>query len=175
MSEERLFPLPAEKRCSTCKAVKPLTEFNRRSASPDGRQWSCRECNKRYHYENLERHMGQIRRRKRERVDDNRRRLFELLVRSSCVDCGTTDPIVLDFDHLRDKAASVSRLVFSGAEWATVEAEIAKCDIVCSNCHRRRTARRAGSYRHRFLEDLAVRDARVPGGGGEGRTLASSD
>jgi hypothetical protein len=28
--------------------------------------------------------------------------------------------------------------------WSRLAAEIGKCDIVCANCHRMRTARRAG-------------------------------
>jgi hypothetical protein len=34
-----------------------------------------------------------------------------------------------------------------GWPWSTVRAEIAKCEVVCSNCHRRRTYDRQGSWR----------------------------
>ena len=63
-----------------------------------------------------------------------------------CVDCGVGDPIVLEFDHLRDKKFSIS----SGLQdrnWQSVLDEIAKCDVVCANCHRRRTAQRGGFRR----------------------------
>lgn len=36
----------AEKVCSTCSVKKPLDEFHRQAASPDGRQRRCRECTK---------------------------------------------------------------------------------------------------------------------------------
>jgi hypothetical protein len=46
----------------------------------------------------------------------------------------------MDFDHVRDeKFASVSQLVSYGYGIASIDAEIAKCDLVCSNCHRYRT------------------------------------
>lgn len=56
-----------------------------------------------------------------------------------CADCGQSyPPVVMDFDHLGDKVANVSRLVTAGSVKNLV-AEIAKCEVVCSNCHRIRT------------------------------------
>ena len=75
----------------------------------------------------------------------NRRRVAEYLRSHPCVDCGESDPIVLEFDH-RDgvvKKAKVSLLLNSNG-WATIKAEIEKCDVRCANCHRRRTARQFG-------------------------------
>ena len=57
-----------------------------------------------------------------------------------CMDCGQTYPYyVMDFDH-RDPAVkdkNVSQLLSYG--WKRFLAEIEKCDVVCSNCHRERT------------------------------------
>jgi hypothetical protein len=68
-----------------------------------------------------------------------------------CVDCTEGDPIVLDFDHRGDKSANVSDLVASAAPSALLRAEMAKCDIRCANCHRRKTVREVGGYRLRAL------------------------
>ena len=54
--------------------------------------------------------------------------------------------MVLEFDHLSDKRTEVSMLV-KGWSWNTVMLEIAKCEVVCANCHRRRTYARANSHR----------------------------
>lgn len=153
--DDPLFEV-AEKRCCTCKQVKPLTEFNKLKKAKDGRQYSCRECNKAYHYANWDRHMIQIRERKRERVGDNQKRMIEYLLSHPCVDCGETDILVLEFDHLRDKRFSLSRLVAGGFEWDYILEEIARCEVVCANCHRRRTARRARNYKVRALEEGTV-------------------
>ena len=60
-----------------------------------------------------------------------------------CMDCGHTYPYyVMDFDH-RDpqtKKHNVSELVAQGRK-KKLEQELAKCDLVCANCHRERTHR----------------------------------
>jgi hypothetical protein len=71
--------------------------------------------------------------------------VLEYLLTHPCVDCGETDPVVLEFDHLRDKLGNISAMY--GHAWRSILAEIAKCDVVCANCHRRRTARRVGAFR----------------------------
>jgi hypothetical protein len=72
--------------------------------------------------------------------------LVDFLRERPCVDCGETDPIVLEFDHLADKEFSISAGL-RGRRWADVIREIDKCEVVCANCHRRRTARRGGFVR----------------------------
>ena len=70
--------------------------------------------------------------------------LIEFFRERPCIDCGESDPIVLEFDHLTDKAFDVSAGLRTH-KWETVLQEIDKCEVVCANCHRRRTARR-GSF-----------------------------
>jgi hypothetical protein len=146
--DERLFPVDAAKRCCTCKQIKPLDEFNKRSAAKDGRQWSCRECNKAYHYAHWERHMSQIKARRKRQREVARAFVVDYLRDHPCVDCGEADIIVLEFDHLRDKHRNVSYLIGVG-EIQRIQEEIEKCEVVCANCHRRRTASRGGWYRTR--------------------------
>ena len=65
--------------------------------------------------------------------------LAEIKRASGCVDCGENNHIVLDFDHLRDKKYNVSRMIHDGFSWKAIKREIAKCEVVCANCHRIRT------------------------------------
>ena len=60
-----------------------------------------------------------------------------------CVDCGfNKHPDVLEFHHKPEfhKRKAVARLV--GNRWITIFEEIVKCDLLCANCHRLRTATR---------------------------------
>lgn len=139
------------KQCSHCREWKPLTEFHRNRGRPDGRQHYCRVCNidvnKRWYRDHPEARAERMDEYARRRRRANQERVWTYLQAHPCVDCGETDPVVLEFDHLRDKVANVSALL--GHPWATIELEIAKCEVVCANCHRRRTAARSASFRHR--------------------------
>jgi hypothetical protein len=65
-----------------------------------------------------------------------------------CEDCGERNSVVLEFDHVRgEKRDNVGTLLAQGFNWSAIEKEISKCDVVCANCHRKRTYFRAGSYR----------------------------
>ena len=63
------------------------------------------------------------------------------LLAHPCVDCSETDPKVLEFDH-RDPALkrhTIARMVADGLGVKNIEQEVAKCDVRCCNCHRRRS------------------------------------
>lgn len=67
--------------------------------------------------------------------------LQQLKLSRGCLDCGyNARAEALDFDHLGDKQFTISNDM--GLSKAMLEAEIAKCDVVCANCHRVRTADR---------------------------------
>lgn len=70
-----------------------------------------------------------------------RRRIQEIKESTPCTDCGIQyPPYVLDFDHLPQfkKAFNVTMLSDCPSALA-LEEEIAKCEVVCANCHRHRT------------------------------------
>lgn len=68
--------------------------------------------------------------------------MVDKLKSEPCTDCGASfPPYVMDFDH-RDpsqKSDIVSRMVRRAVAVKTILDEIAKCDLVCANCHRERT------------------------------------
>lgn len=57
---------------------------------------------------------------------------------SGCVLCGEKHPACLDFHHrvAHEKKATVSLVI---CHWSRkkLEDEIAKCDVLCANCHRK--------------------------------------
>jgi hypothetical protein len=64
---------------------------------------------------------------------------------------GEADPVVLEFDHLGDKSFSIGAKLVQ-FKWQRILDEIEKCEVVCANCHRRRTARRRGAVRATLAE-----------------------
>lgn len=140
------------KYCNFCKSVLPLSEFPIRSYQTLKPSAYCKPCQREYsrsHYlqhrvkHNERRYVNQKRYRQR-----NRERLSEYLIGKACVDCGIADAVVLEFDHVRGrKVGNLSEMVCNGHPWKRVLAELAKCDVRCANCHRRRTAHQLKWFR----------------------------
>lgn len=62
----------------------------------------------------------------------------EIMSKASCTQCGFSHPGALDFHH-RDPSAkegAVTRMVLQKRSKKAILEEIAKCDVLCSNCHR---------------------------------------
>jgi hypothetical protein len=79
----------------------------------------------------------------------NHELVLEYLEAAACTDCGERDSLVLQFDHVDRKARDVAWLVGSGCRPGRLKDELAKCEVRCANCHRRRTAERAEWFRAR--------------------------
>jgi hypothetical protein len=81
-------------------------------------------------------------------IQRNKKCVLAYLNAHPCVDCGESDPVVLDFDHVRGvKLKEVTEMVRDGMSIANIQSEIEKCEIRCANCHRRATARRRAEGR----------------------------
>ena len=137
-------------RCSRCGENRPVDDFAWKVKAADRRDCWCRSCRRAYsrtYYEaNRERYAELDTQRKRQLRIKRTKFLIEYFASNACVDCGERDPVVLEFDHLRDKSFNIgSKLVH--CSWEKVLAEIAKCEVVCANCHRRRTSARRGALR----------------------------
>lgn len=99
---------------------------------------------KRWYEKNKARHIANVTARRRAVVAEVRAWVRELKSTTPCTDCEKTYPYyVMDFDHLGDKEYELSAMVTHGHALEKVKAEIAKCEIVCSNCHRQRTFERS--------------------------------
>lgn len=143
-------PLSSSRRCGRCDIRKPLSEFNWRRIEKGQLDNMCRPCRaayKREHYlANRQRYIDQAHARKQKLALERTRFLIDYFIQNPCTDCGERDVLVLEFDHLRDKEFVIGGNLVD-RPWEAILAEIEKCDVVCANCHRRRTARRRGSLR----------------------------
>ena len=133
--------------CSRCARFKPLHDFAFHDRATGRRQHHCRPCQaelRRDHYRrNREHYIGWAIRQTRRRRDEHVALVHEYLRSHPCVDCGESDIQLLEFDHAdgTHKLMPISTLL-GRRNTATLLAEIAKCDVRCVNCHRRRTAER---------------------------------
>jgi len=123
-----------------CGIQKPLTEFHRQGA---GHIWWCKACrheyDARYYAATRELRMSQLRKRRDRLVA----RMRELKA-APCVDCGGHfHPAAMTFDH-RPGTIKVNDLATLAGQGCTglFEEELAKCDLVCANCHAIRTCLR---------------------------------
>jgi hypothetical protein len=143
--EQPTPPQPTELRaCRRCLRILLDTDFNRYRG---GRQWWCRDCFREYFRDRGQLHLDQVKQARRDRVRAARETVDAHLATNPCVDCGNADPRVLEFDHVGPKRGNVNTLAWGGLSTSALLREIAECEVVCVNCHRRRTARRAGAWR----------------------------
>lgn len=133
------------KHCPRCKQEKRHNAFAKNSFKKDGLQSWCRECRKEidraYYRSHTKEMIKAIQLAKRNRRDQTYQYIHKYLLSHPCLDCGETDPIVLDFDHRKDKYLAVSDLIRRGRSWINVLREIEKCEVRCANCHRKKTAK----------------------------------
>jgi hypothetical protein len=136
-----------------CGEVKAVDEFMWNHKAKGERDSYCRPCRavyKKAHYKaNKQRYIDNARVRNDNVAIERVTWLVDYFATHPCVDCGETDPVVLEFDHLRDKLFNISAGI-AYKSWPLILAEIEKCEVVCANCHRRRTARRGGFTRVAF-------------------------
>ena len=91
------------------------------------------------------------------RIQETRRRLrcriftLKYLLKHPCVDCGETNPVVLDFDHRVFKEHDVARLISKG-RLKQLKEEVEKCEVRCANCHRIRHG--VDGYKSKTLDTL---------------------
>lgn len=141
------------KLCSRCKTKKPVDDFPVNRKKRDGRATYCSSCMKSYqadYYERTKARLNPVRgQQKRVHRAMLQEKIVEYLLDHPCVDCGETDVVVLQFDHLGDKIFNVGDAVSNCASWETVLSEIDKCEVVCANDHIRRTSHQFGYYRSR--------------------------
>lgn len=82
--------------------------------------------------------------------------------KTACFDCGLEEQVCLEFDHVVDKTFNISEAPTRAISVEQLKSELAKCEVVCSNCHHIRTRRREEKGRTlncmRFESEETVQD-----------------
>lgn len=100
---------------------------------PEGVSWELLSVDMRWAYRHPEKKQEKTRaRRARLRAWIN-----EIKRKRGCSRCGEDDYACLDFHHLDqdEKERSVGEMVTFGAGRKRLRAEMAKCEVICANCH----------------------------------------
>ena len=135
--------------CPNCNIEKEEKSFLRKNGK---RYWECYDC--RYMRGNDPKSKAskvQSNNRNREKV---KRYIYSYLKDNPCVDCGESDPVVLEFDHIKDKKFNMSKAGRFKLE--TVIQEMNKCQVRCANCHRRITESRNPGWKSKLKAEISV-------------------
>ena len=142
------------KHCNKCNLNKEDEEFAFKCKTKGTRASQCKACQKIFNANHHVQNRDHIRSLKKERWNnikiEYRKWLTEQFKDKKCIDCGESDTIVLQFDHKRDKDFNIGDFLSISRGRAlpqlikAVSKEMEKCDIVCANCHTRRTAKSQG-------------------------------
>lgn len=134
--------------CRQCKLEKDLSEFHRKG---DRHQWICKECRKTYSKNHYETNKSAYVKRSATQAHRIRKELDEYKEAQGCTDCNQKYPAyVLHFDHLdrTTKTGNISHMVARVSK-LRLQDEIAKCEVVCANCHAEREHQRQCSMAQR--------------------------
>lgn len=127
------------KKCFGCQQNLEFCCFSKNKSQADGLARTCKTCHNKYnkaHYQKRKSYYVA----KAKKQSKNLREELKKLKEVPCKDCGNTYPwFCMDFDHLdsKQKKFNLGQALRFGSK--KIRQEIAKCEIVCSNCHRIRT------------------------------------
>tara|TARA_R110000824_G_scaffold397878_1_gene601157 strand:- start:240 stop:653 length:414 start_codon:yes stop_codon:yes gene_type:complete len=128
------------KECTRCNQEKELTEFHKKGVSPDGYQTLCKECRsdhfKRDYTDRKEMYLDKNNKRR------DKWRYYINSFKTGCTQCDEKVPQVLDFHHIdpKTKLIDIPTMLsesFNEHHKTRFLDEIAKCVLVCANCHRK--------------------------------------
>lgn len=122
--------------CGRCGVVKPHAEFYPSLVSSGKSGW-CKDCVRTYYralHASRPHWHAEIQRKQRAR-----KRAYVREFKRQCVQCGESHPAVLDMHHTDPEAKSfnLSWGAANNRSLSKLDREIAKCVVLCANCHRK--------------------------------------
>ena len=128
------------KKCCRCGLLKPILAFAWKNRRRGTRAKDCRECHavhrKAYYEANKEKEKSYT----VARIKSLSRLVRDYKAERHCIKCGEDHPACLDFHHRDQTKKEVGMSVIARLKgWSKerIMREIAKCDILCANCHRK--------------------------------------
>ncbi len=129
------------KKCNKCNQEKDLSEFSWKSKPKGIKQAKCKACYRELRNKWYQDHKEDEVKTAKKYIYKRRKEIKEwfnnLKSKSECAHCGETKPPVLQFHHLdpSEKDINIGEAVHIGWSLKRIELEIAKCIVLCANCH----------------------------------------
>lgn len=146
------------KQCSGCRLILPAISANygKDSASADGLHKYCKRCKSVQSHKWATSAAGRASR--AARILLGQEFIMQLLNSTSCQHCGESDPVVLRFDHLlpSTKEYDICWMVSHAFPTSSIQAEVDKCQVLCANCHQRKTAHWNNNYKIRLRKEWKI-------------------
>lgn len=125
--------------CTKCKEEKTLDNFLFRNKKQGARHSACSECYKEQRRNSYLRTKKTTLDRNKKNRKKNKEWFDEYRLSLKCNRCPENHPATLDFHHInpKEKTKEVCILVAEGYGIERIMEEINKCEVLCSNCHRK--------------------------------------
>lgn len=144
-----------KKTCSRCGVSYDESEFNWKIKNVR-RSYHCKYCSRAYvksHYDLHHKYYSdKARRRDLVLRHEYHEYVANYLLSHPCIRCGESNILVLEFDHVdhKTKISDIGTMSRRGMPLRKIVEEIDKCQILCANCHRIKTAREIKSWKLKY-------------------------
>ena len=131
------------KKCNQCNQTKYLEEFSWKCKSKRRRITRCRECVNNYNRQHYKSNKNYYKAKTNQSYNKLTTLLYSIKFSNSCNKCGENTPSCLEFNHINreDKKYQISSMCRMGKSEEQFIKEVEKCEILCCNCHRKKTAK----------------------------------
>lgn len=126
-----------KKVCTSCRNEKSLSDFRKDKQRKDGYQSHCKQCARERH---KSAYASKYKVKHKESADVRRARTIQLILEYKLAhpcQCGETEPVCLDFHHLDMSEKDFIISQNKNRSWESLQSELQKCVVLCSNCHRK--------------------------------------
>jgi len=128
-----------EKQCSVCRKDKDVESFPFKYKAKGIRHYTCRECWVVIRKASYEANKQSTFDRNKKNSQKTRAWYLEYKLKLNCERCPEKHPACLDFHHTNplEKDNDVASMIHGNHSIAALKREIAKCVVLCANCHRK--------------------------------------